>query len=311
MEEGTTRGLADLVATGVPSGRWGMCHHQRLLAAAWLALLGGCGGGVSAGLPGCAELRVKTRGVMCACGSASADTACICPAAKGCSVADTAACTRCSLPECGSGDRNGTLCCCGSPTGHGCAQRGQPDEHQHDCLCTGGAPGACLGAGLECAWCSPPPPPPPPPRRLRVALYVAPLVSQPGVFSTNDSSLPAFYRSVGVTDVLLPYIAGAFDVDNNTRMLLPDQARPTVRRYAEEAISAWMFERPAPAAEWVEHKFLWNSSMESDALWTRIIVRLAQRYPAARAAGFAGLSFDCEDYVSPATVCPAISPRLV
>ena len=94
-------------------------------------------------------------------------------------------------------------------------------------------------------------------------------------------------------------------------VLLPDQARPTVRRYAEEAISAWMFERPAPAAEWVEHKFLWNSSMESDALWTRIIVRLAQRYPAARAAGFAGLSFDCEDYVSPATVCPAISPRLV
>jgi hypothetical protein len=171
---------------------------------------------------------------------------------------------------------------------------------------------------LTCRWCGllpgPPPPtptptpptptpaPPTPPgtRRLRVGLYAAPYINQPGVFTTSNSALPSFYaHTVGVTDVFLPYVAGAFDVDNSTRMLSPAEARPTVQRYAAEGIAAWMQERPAPAADWIEHgkgAVLWADTLASDVLWTSITVRAAQSYPLAREAGFAGLVYDCEDY---------------
>ena len=249
----------------------------------------------------CSDLRTKTPdGIMCSNGTPHSSAALICP-----SSCASSQCVPCSLPLCNSSVASSSLCCCGAASGAASDCR-EGLLHEHDCVCTSGRAaaaagggGLCLGSGLTCHWCGLPPPPPPPPRRLRVGLYVAPYIGQPGVFTTNDTTLPQYLaETVGVTDVFLPYVSGAFAVDNNTRMLSPADAEPTVMRYRSAGISTWMEERPAPAAEWVEHPpdVLWNTSVASDALWAQIVVRAVQSYSLAKSAGFAGLVYDAEDY---------------
>jgi hypothetical protein len=139
-----------------------------------------------------------------------------------------------------------------------------------------------------------------PSRRVEVHLFGGDL--------SDGAPLAPWYREIGITDVWLYPLKGAF----------PQDQRPETQRTAEELRAAgvlgayrrnklryWWFERPVPDVLYERCKRpespaanLWDGSPETEAVWAEVCQRVAEIYPRVRAAGFAGLVYDNEAYYS-------------
>ncbi len=125
---------------------------------------------------------------------------------------------------------------------------------------------------------------------------------------SDGAPLASSYRTIGITDVWLYPIKGAFPQDqapeSQQRIDALKQAG-TLDAYKKESIRYWCFERPVPDFAYETEKradkpglHLWDSSPETDAFWKGVCERAAAVYSEVRAAGFAGLVYDGEAYYS-------------
>ncbi len=141
-------------------------------------------------------------------------------------------------------------------------------------------------------------------RRVEVHLY--------GGDTAKGAPLAAWYRSIGITDVWLPYGKGAFPQDTANDGYLPTAQTPedmeavgTLASYRKNHVRYWWFERPVPDFLYAISKradfpktHLWDSTAETDAVWDNICNRIKSIYPSVRKAGFSGLIYDSEAYYS-------------
>lgn len=137
-------------------------------------------------------------------------------------------------------------------------------------------------------------------RRVDVHLY------------TGDTSagapLAPWYHGIGITDVWLYPVRGAFPQDQRpeTQKGADDLAREgTLAAYRKSSIRYWWFERPVPDFFYVTARqerspgaHLWDSRPETDERWAAVCRKIAEIYPTVRRAGFAGIVFDTEAYYS-------------
>jgi len=117
--------------------------------------------------------------------------------------------------------------------------------------------------------------------------------------------LAAWYHRIGITDVWLYPLQGAFPQDQRpeTQKSAGDLVREgTLDAYRKNAIRFWWFERPVPDFFYLTRKqkegHLWDSRRETDEQWAEVCRRIRDTYPTARRAGFAGVVFDNESYYS-------------
>jgi hypothetical protein len=176
-------------------------------------------------------------------------------------------------------------------------------------LAAGGIVAGLAVAGLVTATAAEPPR-----RRVDVHLY--------GADGSPGAPHAAWYRDIGITDVWIYPVAGAFPQDQlpETQKAPADLVREgTLAAYERHGIRSWWFERPVPdflyrvgrqpapgvdpAAPLTRH--IWDSSPETDALWQGVCDRIAEVYPAVRDAGFAGVVYDGEAYYNGAGSAPA------
>jgi hypothetical protein len=125
---------------------------------------------------------------------------------------------------------------------------------------------------------------------------------------SKGAPLAAWYRSIGITDVWLYPVQGAFPQDQRpeTQQSVHElQAAGTLDAYRKHHIRYWWFERPVPDYFYVIAKptaapksHLWDSSPETDARWAEVCRKVAATYPAVRQAGFSGIVYDTESYYS-------------
>lgn len=143
-------------------------------------------------------------------------------------------------------------------------------------------------------------PPTPPARRVEVHLYGGDL--------RDGAPLASWYRAIGITDVWLYPLKGAFPQDqrpqtqNGVRDL---EASGTLGAYRQNQVRCWWFERPVPDFFYETSKradfpksHLWDDSPQTDALWAAVCERIISIYATARQAGFAGVVYDTEAYYS-------------
>jgi hypothetical protein len=138
------------------------------------------------------------------------------------------------------------------------------------------------------------------PRRVEIHLYGGDL--------SKGAPLASWYRSVGITDVWLYPLKGAFPQDQrpeSQQAASELEAAGTLVAYRRNHIRSWWLERPAPDVLYQVAKRtdapksnLWDSSPETDALWAGVCDRIASVYPQARKAGFRGVVYDTESYYS-------------
>lgn len=124
----------------------------------------------------------------------------------------------------------------------------------------------------------------------------------------DGAPLAAWYRDIGVTDVWLYTLQGAFPQDQapETQRSVKDLVEGgTLEAYAREGLRCWWFERPVPDVMYVRNKgadfprtHAFDDSAESDAAWAEVCAKIAAIYPEARAAGFQGVVYDNEAYYS-------------
>jgi hypothetical protein len=139
-----------------------------------------------------------------------------------------------------------------------------------------------------------------PPRRVDVHLY--------GGDTSPGAPLASWYRSVGITDVWLYPLKGAFPQDQRpeTQQTARElEANETLASYRKNHIRYWWFERPVPDFFYHVAKRadapgsnLWDSSSKTASLWAGVCERIASIYPQARKAGFCGVVYDTESYYS-------------
>ncbi len=120
---------------------------------------------------------------------------------------------------------------------------------------------------------------------------------------TMGAPLAPWYRSIGITDVWLYPVRGAFpqDQDPGTQLSVNDlQVAGTLASYRENDIRHWWMERPVPDYFHLTAKQagvdLWTSTAAADALWDNVCDNIASIYPQVNNAGFTGLVFDMESY---------------
>lgn len=140
----------------------------------------------------------------------------------------------------------------------------------------------------------------PPARRVEVHLYGGDL--------SDGAPLASWYRDIGITDVWLYPLKGAFPQDQRpeTQKGVADlEAAGTLAAYRRHHIRYWWCERPVPDFFYETSKredfppsHLWDDSPESEARWAAVCDRIAALYPTVRQAGFAGLVYDTEAYYS-------------
>jgi hypothetical protein len=138
------------------------------------------------------------------------------------------------------------------------------------------------------------------PRRVAVHLF--------GGDVSPGAPLAPWYRSIGITDVWLYPLKGAFPQDQRpeTQQSTDDLvAAGTLDSYRQNHIRYWWFERPVPDYFYARAKRadapksnLWDSSAETNTLWADVCHKIGAIYPAARKAGFCGVVYDTESYYS-------------
>ena len=134
-------------------------------------------------------------------------------------------------------------------------------------------------------------------RRVDVHLY--------GGDITPAAPLARWYHQIGITDVWLYPLKGAFPQDQRpeTQKTVEDLVRSKVLdSYRENSIRYWWFERPVPDFLYIVGKqkdsHIWGDGPKIDALWADICKRIREFYPTARKAGFSGIVYDNEAYYS-------------
>jgi len=139
-----------------------------------------------------------------------------------------------------------------------------------------------------------------PSRRIPVHLFGGDL--------REGAPLAPWYHKIGITDAWVYPLKGAFPQDQRPeaqRTVAELSAAGTLDAYRKNGVRYWWFERPVPDFFYETSKrpdfpktHLWDDSPETDALWSAVCERIASVYPAARAAGFAGVVYDTESYYS-------------
>ena len=139
-----------------------------------------------------------------------------------------------------------------------------------------------------------------PQRRVEVHLYGGDL--------RQGAPLASWYRSIGITDVWLYPVKGSFPQDQDPKSQQSPRdldASGTLGNYRENHIRYWWFERPVPDFFYLKSKGsdfprtnLWDSSVESDVLWSNVCRNIKSIYGEVRKAGFHGLVYDTESYYS-------------
>jgi hypothetical protein len=134
-------------------------------------------------------------------------------------------------------------------------------------------------------------------RRVDVHLF--------GADTSPGAPLAPWYREIGITDVWLYTLQGAFPQDQppETQLSVEDlQATGVLDAYRARGIRVWWFERPVPDVLYAQAKqpgsHLWDDSAAPDGAWEAVCARVAEIYPRVRAAGFEGLVYDNEAYYS-------------
>ena len=160
-------------------------------------------------------------------------------------------------------------------------------------------------------------------RRVEVHLF--------GGDTTESAPLAPWYREIGITDVWLYTLKGAFPQDQapETQRSAEDLAAAGVLdAYRANRIRYWWFERPVPDVLYTRPEFgdmtqlgshpigivspssglprieivspncLWDDAPAADAAWEEVCRRVAEIYPQVKAAGFEGLVYDNEAYYS-------------
>jgi hypothetical protein len=137
-------------------------------------------------------------------------------------------------------------------------------------------------------------------RRVEVHLF--------GGDMSPGAKLAAWYHSIGITDVWLYPLKGAFPQDQRpeSQQSASDlENNGALATYQKEHIRYWWFERPVPDFFYITAKHdeapptnLWDSSPASNALWAEVCKKIAAIYPQARKAGFTGVAYDNESYYS-------------
>jgi hypothetical protein len=134
-------------------------------------------------------------------------------------------------------------------------------------------------------------------RRVEVHLF--------GGDMTDGALLAPWYRNIGITDVWLYTLQGAFPQDQapETQRSVQDlQDDGVLDSYRANHVRYWWFERPVPDVLYTQAKHedsdLWDGSQASDAAWDEVCRRIGEIYPQVRAAGFEGLVYDNEAYYS-------------
>ena len=138
------------------------------------------------------------------------------------------------------------------------------------------------------------------PRAVEVHLY--------GGDVSKGAPLASWYRSIGITDVWLYPLQGAFPQDQRpeTQQSVGDlETGGTLDSYRKNRIRYWWFERPVPDYFYVTTKRadspksnLWDSREETNAHWAKVCNKIASIYPQVRRSGFSGIVYDTESYYS-------------
>ena len=123
---------------------------------------------------------------------------------------------------------------------------------------------------------------------------------------TPGAPLASWYHEIGITDVWLYPLKGAFPQDQRPedQKTVEDLVREkTLKHYRDNHIRYWWFERPVPDFFYLTGKgkggpgsHIWDDSPETDVLWNDVCRRIHEIYPTARDAGFAGVVYDNESY---------------
>jgi hypothetical protein len=139
-----------------------------------------------------------------------------------------------------------------------------------------------------------------PPRSVEVHLF--------GGDISKGAPLAPWYRSIGITDVWLYTLQGAFPQDQRpeTQQSVGDlETTRTLDAYRNERIRYWWFERPVPDYFYAITKRpetpksnLWDSTDETNARWAEVCNKIASIYLQVRQAGFTGIVYDAESYYS-------------
>ncbi len=136
-----------------------------------------------------------------------------------------------------------------------------------------------------------------PSRRVEVHLY--------GADIRDGAPLAPWYHDIGITDVWLYPLQGAFPQDQRpeTQRSVQDLVGAgTLDAYRKRSIRYWWFERPVPDYLYAVNKgqaqHIWDDSPEADTLWQGICTKIATIYPGVREAGFEGVLYDTEAYYS-------------
>lgn len=124
-----------------------------------------------------------------------------------------------------------------------------------------------------------------------------------GADVTAGAPLAAWYRQIGLTDLWLYPVQGAFPQDQRPEtQQTPEQLALLVAAYAVQGLRCWWLERPVPDVFYTQARTgardLWDRSPETDALWAQVCSRIREVYPRVRAAGCRGLVYDNESYYS-------------
>jgi hypothetical protein len=120
--------------------------------------------------------------------------------------------------------------------------------------------------------------------------------------------LAAWYHEIGITDVWIYPLKGAFPQDQlpeSQRTVADMEQAGTLDAYRKHSVRYWWFERPVPDYAYETRKSaeaparnIWDSTPETEAFWASVCEKVAAIYPTARAAGFEGIVFDGEAYYS-------------
>ncbi|MCL5098627.1 MAG: hypothetical protein M1608_14075 [Candidatus Omnitrophica bacterium] len=123
-----------------------------------------------------------------------------------------------------------------------------------------------------------------------------------------DAPLASWYHRLGITDVWLYPLKGAFPQDQRSdtqRTVEQLEHDGVLAAYQHNAIRYWWFERPVPDYAYETEKRrnapgiqLWDNAPETQDFWRGVCESATVIYAQARSAGFEGLVFDGEAYYS-------------
>jgi hypothetical protein len=126
---------------------------------------------------------------------------------------------------------------------------------------------------------------------------------------TVGAPLAAWYKELGITDLWLYPLRGAFPQDQHAsdqRSIDDLESGGILKAYGDHGLRYWWFERPVP--DYVYYlqmqrpdagtDGIWGSGEWVDSLWESLCTKVEALYAEVRRAGFSGIVYDNEAYYS-------------